>query len=593
MRALFKKILLLGVSTTAGPLGASLLMPQQANAQIVSPCMLIGSPMPPPCITFDYKRLADIATKRAQEAQKAQAKIQEIKGWTNMQNIMGKLNEAVNQPSLVDKQVFQDLPHSFAGVTASTSFAEAKSGSTKFFAEGDASGDAVTEVTIARETAARGAAVDGIALAWRKGQALDATVADAKRIKSAACKSNDLRTDWAVNSEAKRALAQARATQNYLWQAYLQVYSTSQLTNMPVNQGTAAMPASVATGPTQAPIDNGDLARLQRIATLALEAQSLLDLLGRSRSAEQLQSIVSVAKNDCLDTQNRQANLQAQLPIKAREWACHEGKCSNGPYIESALKAALSSWESQMDALRSRDIASLGVEFQKRNLDVQQLLASETDPRQFIGTWGDPIKYDMLNSIAKNLVNGKRDQYNNGRSIDSYIKGDADEAEFAQMLYDWEDVRQEVAWKFSPRIDGEEGSGGICTEAAFSEQAADAYKSEAQSETSTTLTQDEVTKKLREIAAEGDQLGAALTQSSDPITIEAARGQLARLQAVLNQGVQLPDHAGFDPAQCQAAADYVATQTDGAGRPLSMGAEEMEACLRGSSNPSSPYYVAR
>ena len=594
MRALFKKSLLLGICTTVGSLGASLLMPQQAHAQLGSPCMVfMGNMMPPPCITFDYKRLADLATKQAQEAQKVQAKIQEIKSWTNTQNIMGKINQVLNQPNLVGPQVFQGIPQSVGGVTSTTTFAQAKAGSIKFFSEGGASNDSVTAVQRERETAARVSAVDGLSLAWQKGKALDATTADAKRIKAAACKSTDLRTDWAVNSEAKKALTEARATQNYLWQAYLQVYSTSQVLQMPVNQGTAAMPPSAATDAAPAPADNGDMARLQRIAALALEARTLIDLLGRSRSADQLSTIVSVAKNDCLDTKNRQANLEAQLPIQAQQWACNADKCRNGTITVNTMKNTLANWENQMNALRGQDAANLQNEFSKRQLDVAQLNAAQVDPRQFIGTWGDPLKYEMLNAIAKNLTSGRRDQYNGGASVDKYVDGDRDNAAFQQMLYDWEDVRQEVAWKFSPRINGEEGSGGTCTEAEYSAQAVDQLKSDAQSETSTTLTQAEVAAKLKDIAAEGDQLGAALTKSTDQNTIDAARGQLAKLQEVLNMGVQLPDQNGFSPEQCQAAADYMATQTDKNGRPLSMSAEEMQACLHGSSDPGSPYYVAR
>jgi hypothetical protein len=593
MRALFRKTLLLGVCTAAGSLGAGILAPQEASAQIVSPCMILGSPMPPPCITMDYKRLADIASKRAQDVQKVKAKVEEVKGWANTQTIMGKINEALNTPSLVGKQMFQGLPQSVDGASATTTFAQAKAGTVKFFSEGDASSDTVTDIVNKRNKATRETSVDGLALAYQKGAVLQSTVDDAKRIKAAACKSVDLRTDWAVNSEAKRALAQARATQNYLWQQYLQIYSTTQVARMPVNQGTASLPASTATGGAAAPADNGDMARLQRIAALALEAESIINLLGTSRSADQLQTIVNVTKNDCLDTKARKANLDAQLPIKAQEFACHADKCRNGTIIESQMKAALSRWESEMSALRSQPISSLQAEFDKRQLNVAELMASDTDPRQFIGTWGDPAKYDMLTSIANNLSKGKRDQYNQGSSLDKYIDGGTDERAFAQMLYDWEDVRQEEAWKFSPRVNGEEGSGGTCTEAEFTQDQIAGLQADAQKDSKTTLTQADVTARLQEIAQEGDELGAALTQSTDQNTIDAARGHLAELQEILNRGVKLPDQNGYDQAQCQAAADYMSTQVDKNGNPLSMSAEEMSACLNGSSNPSSPYYVAR
>lgn len=587
MRALFRKTLLLGACTAVGSLGAGLLVAQEASAQIVSPCMIIGSPMPPPCIVMDYKKISDAATKYAQEAQKVKAKFEEVKGWTDTQKIMGKINEALNTPTLVGKQVYQGMPQSVDGVGATTTFAQAKSGTVKFFGEGDASSDTVTGIVNTRNKAMRETSVDGLALAYQKGAVLQAATDDAKRIKMAACKSVDLRTDWAVNSEAKRALTQARTTQNYLWQQYLQIYSTTQVARMPVNQGTASLPASTATGGAVAPADNGDMARLQRIAALALEAESIINLLGTSRSADQLQTMVDSIKNDCTDVGVRKANLDAQLPIKAQEWACHADKCRNGSIIQSSMKTALSRWETQMSALRSQPISSLGAEFQKRGLDVNALMQANVDPRQMIGTWSDPLKYDMLTSIANNLSKGKRDQYNQGSSLDKYIDGSGDERAFAQMLYDWEDVRQEQAWKFAARINGEEGTGGSCTEAAFTDSQIGGLKADAQKDSQTKLTQAEVTTRLKAIAQEGDQLGAALTQSTDQNTIDAARGQLAGLQEVLNRGVLLPDQNAYSPEQCQAAAEYARSQGS------SMSSQEMDMCLHGTSDQSSPYYVAR
>ena len=42
--------------------------PQEAKAQLIGPC---PSPlMPPPCIIFDYKKLADLAREHANQLQK-------------------------------------------------------------------------------------------------------------------------------------------------------------------------------------------------------------------------------------------------------------------------------------------------------------------------------------------------------------------------------------------------------------------------------------------------------------------------------------------------------------------------------------------
>lgn len=593
MQTHLRKTLLLGVCTIAGALGVGSLASSPAQAQF-SPCQVLnpGYLAPPPCISFDYKRLSDIATKVGQERAKIQKKVEEIQGWASGQAIMGRLSAPSGVETMTGPSVLTGLPQTFSNVNAGTTFMAAKAGSSSMFADGGSSMDKMGSVQALRDLNTRAATADGMALSFRKGQILEGTLADAARLAKAASESPDLRSDWAINSQTKHALAQARVTQNYLWQAYLQLYSTNQIARMPVNQGKAALPASQSTAAAQAAPDNGDMARLQRIASLALEARSLLDLLGRSQSATQLSTIVSLAQTDCQDTKARQANLEAQLPVKAQQWACKADKCRNSTLIVNGMKSALTNWESEMNGLRGQDAASLQAEFNKRQLDVGQLTQSEVDPRQFIGTWGDPLKYEMLNTIAKNLTGGKRDQYNRGTNLDKYIDGDDNQA-FQQMLYDWEDVRQEVAWKFSPRINGEEGSGGTCTEAEFSAGAVDTLKKEAQDETQTTLTQADVAAKLKEIANEGDQLGAELTQSTDPNTIEAARGQLAKLQEVLNMGVKLPDHTVFDPEQCQAAAEYTAQQTDNQGRPLSMSAAEMDACLHGSSNPGSPYYVAR
>lgn len=593
MQTHLRKTLLLGVCTIAGALGVGSLASSPAQAQF-SPCQVLnpGYLAPPPCISFDYKRLSDIATKVGQERAKIQKKVEEIQGWASGQAIMGRLNAPSGVETMTGPSVLTGLPQTFSNVNAGTTFMAAKAGSSSMFADGGSSMDKMGSVQALRDLNTRAATADGMALSFRKGQILEGTLADAARLAKAASESPDLRSDWAINSQTKHALAQARVTQNYLWQAYLQVQSTGQIKDLPVGMGTKMLMPSGSTGKDLPIVDNGDALRLQRLVALNAEAEDVLGRLGASRSADQLSTIVNVAKADCADTQARKENMERQFPISATNWACKSSKCSNGTTIVNTTNATLSNWKNSMKALQGQSIESLRYEFEKRGLDVAQLTASDTDPRQFIGTWGDPNKYDMVSSIAKNLYNGKRDAYNLGASLDKHISGDRDEAAFKQMVYDYEDVRQEYDWKFSERVKDEngmeiEGSGGACVEAAFSEAAVDTLKKDVQKDTSTTLNPDAVKVRLQEIADEGTKLGQELAQSSDTNTVSAAKQHLDTLQVTLNGGVQLPDHNAYDPAQCQAASEYAAQQG------VSMTAEEMQACLHGSDDPASPYYVAR
>ena len=565
MRALLKKALLLGVCTTAGSLWVGLLAPEPASA-FISPCNVLGSPMPPPCITFDYKRLADIATKHAQEAQKVVSKIQEVKSWADGQKIIGKMQEAVGIKDLVDTQVLNGLAQSFPDVQAATSFLSAKASTSKLFADVGASVDSMSTIQVQRDQYARAANVDSMALSYRKGEVLDAVLADANRIKKAACSSTDLRSDWAVNSEARRAVAQAQVTQNYLWQAFLQQNATRQMQLLPVALGKLGLMPSKGSNGEAAKPDNGEWDKLQRLIALNTEAQNLINRLGATKSADQVTTIVEMVKADYQDALARQANLVTAFPKKAREWACHADNCSASTKIVSKSLASLSTWDSQMQSLRTQEIAQLAGEFKERNINVDEMVKADIDPRQFIGTWGDPAKYDDITKIGKKLADN---------DLDEYISGDSDNAEYLQMLYDYNDVRLEVAWKKE-----------AYEEALKTEQEVKETKVAIQKEVETELTEDAVMTRLKAIAGEGNSIGQQLASSQSPMIVDTARDRLQALNNTLSLGVKLPENTEFSPESCDAAAEYVASQ----GRQMT--SDEITACKQAASS-GSPYYVAR
>jgi hypothetical protein len=537
MRAVLKRSLL--AATTA--LGFGLLASAPAQAQF-SPCQVLmpGYVAPPPCITFDYKRLADMATKQAQEAQKVASKVEEIKSWTSGQQIIGKMKEAVGIGSLTGTQVFNGLPQSFPGVTSTTSFLTAKASTSSLFADAGAGNSVTGGIQGMRDQYSRNAKVDALALAYRKDAMLSKSLDDANRIAQAAASSPDLRTDWAVNSQAKVALARARTTQNYLWQAYLQRHATGQIAVLPVDIGTKEMAPSASSSGTAAVADNGDWARLQQLVALNSEAQNLLNLLGASKSADQVTGMIDQVKADYQDALSRQANLVAQFPVNAQQWACNADHCGSASIIVSTSLASLSAWDGQMSSLRSEDISQLGAQFSQRGIDVAQMTSSDIDPRQFIGTWGDPSKYDMITAIGNNLTSG---------ALDKYIKGDGDNAAFRQFLYDYNDVRLEVAWKKEAYDQA----------LAAQQQVADT-KASIQQDATTNLSEDDVTARLKEIASEGNSLGQQLATSQDANIVSTAKQRLDDLQATLNQGVKLPEPASFDPSICDQASQYSATQ---------------------------------
>ena len=370
---------------------------------------------------------------------------------------------------------------------------------------------------------------------------LQSNMDEAARIQKAASESTDLRTDWAINSEAKRAVAQAQATQNYLWQAYLQLKSTHEVQRLPVKLGTAQMTGSAPSSGSADATDNGEWAKLQQLIALNVEAKNILALLNATDTANNLKSgannPVDLIINDYNDAVARQASLVAQFPQKANQWACNADHCGNGSQIVNQTVAALQNWDSQMSALRSQDIGQLGGQFATRNIDVGQMTSADIDPRQFLGTWGDPSKYTMINGIAQNLESG---------SLDKYIKGDGDNAAYRKFVYDYNDVRLEVAWKLD----------------AYNQAIASRDKeipdlvSSLQGDSTTNLTDADVMARLKEIGTQGDALSNALVNSSDTTTAASAKQAYQDLQTTLSQGTALPKPENYNPSSCQDAADY-------------------------------------
>ena len=330
--------------------------------------------------------------------------------------------------------------------------------------------------------------------------------------------STNLRTDCAVNSRIKEQLLSARATQSNLMTAFLKMQSANGAKAMrpDLPQGYKASASSSA---APAGASSSDWNKIKELTALLASAQSSLGSLAVVQMTGTLQDTLRGVISDYENTVQRKASLMSQFQSQAASWA-RESERGSAQNTINVVLSQLAAVDAQMANLRQQPIESLGGAFSSRNIDAQKLLASDVDPRQFLGTWTDPLKYQNTLNLSNSLLRGQ---------LDGSIEGDEDNDEFRQMVASYNDVRLEEAWK---KVYAEEAERTLAELAKTV-----AEENELQG---STVTAANVTTRLQEIVSRANQIGAEIGQGQDAAAKQAAASILQQLQQIVGTGTNLP-----------------------------------------------------
>ena len=219
--------------------GAALALALFASAPAFATCgPLTGPSLFPPCIVWDYKRLAQWATTQAQELQKIKGYADNIVGLKAQVDVIGKALDPKSILKIPNVDVFGELKQAadLPGLAKSTTakIPEIKLDlNTQLFAPSAGSVTTSTYTNTSRDVLAKNANAEAYAFGLQSSKMADDTMQVANRLQKAMEESGDLRTDWAINSQARAELSRQQAVQNYLWQAFLQARSSNSIKTLP------------------------------------------------------------------------------------------------------------------------------------------------------------------------------------------------------------------------------------------------------------------------------------------------------------------------------------------------------------------------
>lgn len=510
------KVLAATMLATAGSFAFS----GTANAQLIGPppCPSIVAPVP--CIVFDYKKLGNIATTNAQEIAKIQQTVEFVnKAKEATQNIASEVHDIsdlkldVRAPDF--NKIGDPLFEKFQGNIAS---AASKVGD-KLFAGATPTVDAQAETERSRELLTADANSEAFAYSAAENATRAKDEDRYKELVKTMCLSKDLRSDWTVNSQIRLEVLNLRAHNDALMTTLLRQTAAAKAQKMPKNKPKGFDIGTIATVAVAAYTLIDKSSKVDELQSLYGKASGLLGSLGVVQMTSSAQDTLRSTIADYEATVARKANVMSQFQAKAQEWQRKSGKGSAQNTINVVL-ANLNSVDNQMAALRSQPVESLAGAFQLRNIDMNAMLKNDVDPRQFIGTWGDPLKYKTTLDMSNTLLKGV---------LDSSIDGDSDNDEFRQWVFNYNDVRLEEAWKKvyadEARVELEETGKMIAEENALQGRTVDEAYVKAQ---------------LEQIVARSNELAQEISASEDAGSKQRAAEILQKLQTLVSGGTSLP-----------------------------------------------------
>lgn len=537
------------LAVSGGSLVAALsFLPVPASAfPAFSPCLILGSPMPPPCRVFDMKKVTDIATKNAQDIQKIQETVSTIKqAKAATDGIMADAKNLTNiKLDIALPDIDTNMGPLFSGQGTPTISGLAEKTSNAIFSGVDGTTAKVQAAQERRSEIVR----DGITEAFAYGAVKNDIANDFSQRQSElaakACRAKDLRGDWAVNSEIKLEVMNARTKQAELMAAVLKLNSS-------VNTG--KMKAEGGEGYSSSETINVSLPKIDPIDQ-SFRVKDLMDILSQAQKIFAGIQVVQMTKSakDSLqeviaDAENTSARKQAkinEINSYASSWVRNSKRCSPQMILDTTI-SRLGSMNGQMADIAKQPLDQINPSvFTSRGIDVAAMEANDIDPRAFVGSWTDPLHYQNTQNLIDELLNDKR-----GGVVSSCIEGDDDNREFRNLVggTSYED-------KSKPSNDPNRyvyvpGLNDLILEEAWkNEEAAKARAQIAEAEQTIdqenadqgkVITTETAVADLQALIARANLLGQEISNGKDEGSKQVAGELLTRLQNLVGGGVGLP-----------------------------------------------------
>tara|TARA_B000000460_G_scaffold233297_1_gene192894 strand:- start:715 stop:2376 length:1662 start_codon:yes stop_codon:yes gene_type:complete len=478
--------------------------PQEAKAQLIGPC---PSPlMPPPCIIFDYKKLADLAREHANQLQKLKDMAEQAKQTAeNAKSIGGSIASVQRLQSagvaIGEGDTFSDMARDSMQSTVQT-FSNSLYG-------GEALGaDGYSNVVDKRNEEDVRANVDAYATALTANTLVNQSHKRLVCLGRASTKTTDLRQDWAINSQVKLEMTRIEAQKSHLLTVYMENAAVDLAVNSRLDQ-----PQGVVLGrtnsapavPSRSPAWDmqSELARIEGLIRTTLAALSI----ARGSDTVRTDAAAVQARYENLDNAREQA--LANFRRGALRW---DSRRANS--IVDITLSELNRMDSSMAALRERPISQLGGAFRDRNIDADAMMQNDVDPRQFIGTWGDPLKNKNTLDMANGLLDGR---------LDDWIDGDDDNDEYRDLLLAYNEARLEEAWMRN-----------YASEAAKVSDNINAIVSQESEDLGYDLTAANAQKRLEDLVAQANALGQQIQQTGEDVPTQRAARSLDAINRLLN-----------------------------------------------------------
>ena len=361
---------------SAAAIAAGCAFSGSAQAQI-SPCMVIGSPLPPPCIIVDLGKITEVATEIKNKKAQLDKITQQGKEYTDIQGMIGDIKLKAMPTFKIDESI-APLEQTTVGA-ARTEFSSA-------LPKGEITGGERAGVNSENNALLRAAAGDGWAIAVASQFKLSSMEYDASviaaRIKcretvkgtAAEDEYGNMRQDWQINTQARSLMLRAIAAQKEINAAKLNLDSVQAVTNRTMQTNVQDFEYKEAAAPVAAPkntwaVNIGDIAnlanKLQTLMTAKELAKSFGDSLKGARDtqaeyeetrveAARAQAVVqNIANSDARKKNKSAASLLARADqIMSQMDRTSWDDPSKGKITETAAKRA----ESELDKMVKGDV---------------------------------------------------------------------------------------------------------------------------------------------------------------------------------------------------------------------------------------------
>ena len=485
--------------------------------------------MPPPCIIVDGKKLLDIAKQHAQEIQKIQETVNTIKqAKAATDTIIAEVRDPLKMTLRIVNAdtntgpIFPKISGDIAALAQKTS--------DQLFSGSSGTADETQATDTKRRVLAKDANAEAYAYGVQKTTEGEKTNTRLAELSQKACKSKDLRGDWAANSEIKLEIMTLREQQAYLLTSFLRLQSANNAVSMPKAMPTAFQSGKISSIASAAVPAISKSLKVGELIDIVSTARSIMGSLGVVQMTGSVQQTLNGVVADYQNTVDRKANLTAQLYSAAQRWSNASGRGSAQNTV-SVILNALNQMDIQQAAVRAQPIETLAGAFATRNIDAATLMQSDVDPRQFIGTWTDPLKYKNTLDLSNSLLQ------RNGL-LDSSITGRGDD-ELRQLVYDYNDVRLEEAWK-KVLVDGDPNDPVNNPGARAQLAQAAGTISEENALQGSTVDEASATKQLQDLVQKANALGGDISSGEDDGAKTQAADLLKQLQDLVGGGTSLP-----------------------------------------------------